>query len=245
MVNEEPRPYRQMATTCRTRPIDSAPLQWPPLPPLTAELADLRWDFVSQKEIPLIADVWKEGYPELIGSSFDFLFHPEMYKGNILLRENYEQDRYDRNRSMIRWEKSGAIVMAMMLTKWDENRQIELTLGTIPPHRRKQEGLFIQGFPMVMDWLRRSRAEYLTAFCETWHDLSQRLLEANGFKICGIFPGQYVRWTSGNRQYRGCTVHYYRFIGDGAEYVTRPEEWSLSERATRLWEVLAKLNGSI
>jgi hypothetical protein len=201
--------------------------------------------FISEGEAELVADIWKRGYPELIGSTLDFIFHPEMYKGNILLRENYEQDKYDRNRAMIRWEKSGAIVMAMMLRKWDENRQVELTIGTIPTHRRQQEGLFNQGFVMVMDWLRRSGAEYLTAFCETWHDLSQRLLEANDFKICGLFPGQYVRWTRGNRQYRGCTVHYYRFIGEGAAYATRPEEWRLSERATRLWKVLAKLNGTI
>ncbi|UCB51037.1 MAG: hypothetical protein JSW56_09355 [Deltaproteobacteria bacterium] len=244
-MNKEPRPYRKMARTCRTRPIDKARLEWPPLPPLTAELAELRWDFLSENEMPLIADLWKEGYPELMGSSFDFLFHPERYKGKILLRENYEQDRRDRDRCMFRWEKGGKIVGAMMLTKWDENRQVELTIGTVLPRYRKVGGIFIHGFPIVMDWLQRSGAEYLTAFCETWHDLSQRLLEANGFKICGIFPGQHVRWTSGNRQYRGCTVHYYRFIGQGAEYVTHPEEWRLSERASRVWEVLAKMNGSI
>ena len=244
-MNEEPRPYRQMATTCRTRPINSVPLQWPPLPLPTDKYEGLEWGFISEGEVELVADIWKRGYSELIGSSLDFIFHPEMYKGNILLRENYEQDKYDRNRAMIRWERSGTIVRAMMLRKWDENRQVELTIGTIPPHRRKQEGLFNQGFVMVMDWLRRSGAEYLTAFCETWHDLSQRLLEANGFKICGIFPGQYVRWTSGNRQYRGCTVHYYRFTGEGATYATRPEEWRLSERASRLWNVLAKLNGTL
>lgn len=244
-MNEEPRPYRQMATTCRTRPINSVPLQWPPLPLPTDKYEGLEWGFISEGEVELVADIWKRGYPELMGSTLDFIFHPEMYKGNILLRENYEQDKYDRNRAMIRWERSGTIVRAMMLRKWDENRQVELTIGTIPPHRRKQEGLFIQGFAMVMDWLRRSGAEYLNAFCETWHDLSQRLLEANDFKICGLFPGQYVRWTSGNRQYRGCTVHYYRFIGEGAAYATRPEEWRLSERATRLWKVLAKLNGTI
>jgi hypothetical protein len=201
--------------------------------------------FISEGEAELVADIWKRGYPELMGSTLDFIFHPEVYKGNILLRENYEQDKYDLNRAMIRWERSGTIVMAMMLRKWDENRQVELTIGTIPPHCRKQEGLYNQGFAMVMDWLGRSGAEYLTAFCETWHDLSQRLLEANDFKICGLFPGQYVRWTSGDRQYRGCTVHYYQFIGEGAAYATRPEEWRLSERATRLWKVLAKLNGTI
>jgi hypothetical protein len=211
---------------------------------LTDELGRVTWDFVSERELSVIAGVWKIGYPELMGSTLDFIFHPRMYKGNILLRENYEQDRYDCDHCMIRWEKGGEIVMAMMLTKWDANRQIELTIGTIPPHRRKVDGLFDRGFSVVMEWLQGTGAEYLSSFCETWHDLAQRLLEANGFKICGIFPGQYVRWASGNLQYRGCTVHYYRFIGEGAEFATRPEEWSLSERASQLWEVLAKLNGS-
>lgn len=234
-----------MGRTCRTRPVEAARLEWPPLPPLTAELQGIEWEFVSEKELPLIADIWKRGYPELMGSTLDFIFHPRMYKGNILLRENYQQDRYDRARCMFRWEKGGEILGAMMLTKWDENRQVELTIGTVLPQHRKVEGIFLEGFPLVMNWLQGTGAEYLTAFCDTWHDLSQRLLEANGFEICGIFPGQYVRWASGNRHYRGCTVHYYRFIGEGAEYATHPKEWSLSERATQLWKVLAKLNGGM
>jgi hypothetical protein len=143
---------------------------------------------------------------------------------------------------MLRWEKDGNIIGAMVLKKWDENRQVELTIGTVLPQHRKLEGIFIHGFPIVVEWLQGTGAEYLTAFSETWHDLTQRLLEANGFKICGIFPGQYVRWTSGNLQYRGCTVHYYRFIGDGAEFANQREEWSLSERASQLWDLLVKLN---
>ena len=225
--------------------METARLEWAPLPPLTSELQGIKWDFVSEKELPLVADIWRRGYPELLGSTLDFIFHPQKYEGNILLRENYQQDKYDRDRCMLRWEKSGKMVGAIMLKKWDENRQVELTIGTILPRHRKVQEIFIKGFPIVMDWLQDTGAEYVTAFCETWHDLSQQLLEANGFKICGIFPGEYVRWTSGNLHYRGCTVHYYRFIGEGAEFATRREEWRLSERATQLWDVLAKLNDEI
>ncbi len=242
-MNEEIQPYRNMGSTCCTRKIEKVRLKWASLPQLVEEPQNIKWDFVSEDEVPLVADVWKKSYPELRHSSLDFIFHPQMYKGKVMLRENYQRECRERDRCMLRWERDGEIVAAMMLTKWDENRQVELTIGAILPHHRKVENIFVQGFPAVMDWLRRTGAEYLTAFCETWHDLSQRLLETNGFKLCGIFPGQCVRWTSGDLQYRGCLVHYYRFIRDGAEFATRPEEWRLSERAAGLWEALTELNG--
>lgn len=242
-MSDEPRPYREMGKTCKTRPIKTVRLEWVPMPPLEDEFPGHTWNFVSEKEADAVAKVWKTGYPELTGTTLDFIFRPEKYAAKVLLAETYETDRLEREYCMFRCENGEEIIAAMLLRKDDTNRMIELTIGTILPHQRNVQGMFVRGFPKVVEWLKHTGAEYLTSFCETWHDLSQRLLEANGFKLCGIFPGQLVRWTSGDRLYRGCTVQYYKFIGEGAEFAAKREEWSLSPRAGRLWKTLEELNG--
>ncbi|MFH1537587.1 MAG: hypothetical protein ABIH66_01420 [bacterium] len=242
-MNGEPRAYREMGKTCKTRPIEAVRLEWVPMPPLEDEFPGHTWGFVSEKETGAVAEVWKTGYPELTGTTLDFIFHPERYAGKVLLAETYETDRFEREFCMFRCENGKEIIAAMLLRKDDTNRQVELTIGTILPQHRNVQGMFVRGFPKVVEWRKRTGAEYLTSFCVTWPDRSPRLLEANGFRLCGIFPGQLVRWTSGGRQYRGCTVQYYRFIGEGADFSTKREEWSLSPRAARLWETLEEING--
>ena len=63
-----------------------------------------------------------------------------------------------------------------------------------------------------------------------------------GWKIGGIFPGQYTRWAGGDEEYRGCTVHFYKFINGGEQYTTQPEEWDLLPEVEELWKAMEKIN---
>ena len=73
-----------------------------------------------------------------------------------------------------------------------------------------------------------SGAEYFTTFCETWHDITQNWCIGGGWKIAGIFPGNFIRCNDDGEEYRGCTVHFYKFAGKSVHCVTRPEEWPLA-----------------
>ena len=88
-----------------------------------------------------------------------------------------------------------------------------------------------------------SGAEYVTVFCETWHDITQYMwFKRMGWKVAGIFPGNFTRWNGDQEEYRGCTVHFYRLINDGEKYSTKREEWRLLPEISRLWDCLAEIN---
>lgn len=133
-----------------------------------------------------------------------------------------------------------------MYTKDDQNLQVEFSFGAIHPAYRKG----ISGNKLVeaaLSYLKlleeKSGAEYLNAFCETWHSISQFLcLKIWGWKLAGIFPGQYTRWCGENQEYRGCTVHFYKLVGDAEKYTTKPDEWKLLPEVKKIWEALEEIN---
>jgi len=62
---------------------------------------------------------------------------------------------------------------------------------------------------------------YVTVFCETWHNITQYLwFKRMGWKVAGIFPGNYTRWAGDQKEYRACTVHFYRLINNAERYST-------------------------
>jgi len=89
-----------------------------------------------------------------------------------------------------------------------------------------------------------SGAEYLTTFLETWHTITQAktLKYGEGWRIAGIFPGNFTRWAGGQEEYRACEIYLYKFINEGERYATRPEEWNLHPRLQKLWKVLEEIN---
>jgi hypothetical protein len=136
------------------------------------------------------------------------------------------------------------VVAATLLTKFEKNLQVEYSFAaTRPEYREKQ----------LTDHLRRvtrkiaqsSGAEYFTTFCKTWHDITQSWCIKGGWKIAGVFPGNFVRWNGDDEEYRGCTVHFYHFAGDGAAFSTKPEEWRLAEPVKKVWEFLEEVNQNI
>jgi hypothetical protein len=75
--------------------------------------------------------------------------------------------------------------------------------------------------------------------------LTRKWCIKDGWQVAGIFPGNFVRWKKPDQEYRGCTIHCYRFVRNGKEYATLPEEWSLAPEFRGLWEVLERINKKI
>jgi len=241
------RPYCQMGTTCETRPIREKRIVWTkiesePFWDGRFQVKTLRREFIASA-----AEMWRSSYPEIYGSPHQFILDPDQYEGLIALEEAWEADLKTKVYCMpvvVVELETKRVVSATMLTKYERNLQVEISFaGTHPDYR-------IRG---ITDELRRvtrkiamaSGAEYLTTFCETWHDITQNWCIKGGWKIAGIFPGNFTRWNGGTQEYRGCAVQFYQFVGEGEKYATKPEEWHLAPEAGEVWEVLKKVNRKI
>jgi len=141
---------------------------------------------------------------------------------------------------------TGRLAAASLMTKYDRNLQIEWTFaGTHPDYR--QQGLMHLLGGMMSRMSKVSGAEYLTTFLETWHTITQgeTLKIGKGWRVAGIFPGNFTRWAGDQQEYRACEVHMYRFINDGEAYATRPAEWQLHPDLQQLWEALETVDARL
>jgi hypothetical protein len=237
------KPYREMATTCKTRPIKDKKIVWKRFESEPFEQGRFQAKSLCRDLVDSAASLFRQSYPEIYGSPHEFVLMPERYEGLIALEETWEQDGRSRVYCMpvvveLETEK---VVAATMLTKFEKNLQVEFTFAATLPEYRVQQ---------IMNSLRKatwktalaSGGEYFTTFLETWHDITQKWCIKDGWRVAGIFPGNFVRWKSSDQEYRGCTVHCYRFVHDGEDYVTKPEEWSLAPEYLELWEVLERIN---
>ena len=118
-------------------------MKWEKLSSMGEQLQEYKWNFISEKEIPAVVEFWTLSYPELKGSPLDFIFELKKYKGKILIHEYYDSECYGRDYCMIRLKKNGEIMASIMLTKWDKNRQVELTIGATIPNNRKTSQLYL------------------------------------------------------------------------------------------------------
>ncbi len=235
--------YRKMASTCQTRPVREKRVIWSkvesePFLEGRYQVRPLRRDLIGPA-----AELWRSAYPEIYGSPHEFLLDPDQYEQRIALEETWEEDANEKVYCMTVVEEleTCKVVSATLLTKYEKNLQVEYTFAATHPDYRKMD---------LTDELRRatrkvaysSIAEYLTTFCETWHDITQNWCIKGGWKIAGVFPGNFVRWNGDNEEYRGCTIHFYRFIREGQEHSTKPEEWHLAPPVRRVWETLVEVN---
>lgn len=242
----ERQPFRNMGKTCRSRTVEPKVVKWADIttPPYHGGRFVARQ--LRRTDIEKAAELWRAAYPETYGSSHEFILYPDQYEGLIALQDSWEEDAVSKKHCMPVVEElaTGRLVAASLLTKEDKNLQIELTfLGTLPEYRGMQVTYGLTY--MVYHICKESGAEYLTTFLETWHDITQKMIIQGGWKIAGIFPGNFTRWKGGDQEYRACTVHAYRFIHDGAEYATKPEEWNLAPEIKELWECLERINEKI
>ena len=238
--------YREMATSCKTRPTTEKKVVWRKFESEPFENGRFQVKVLSKKLVDSAADLFRHAYPEIYGSPHEFVLMPEKYEGLIALYENWEEDGRERVYCMpvVVELQSERVVAATMLTKMEKNLQVEFTFAaTLPEYRLKNIMLNLR----VVNWKTAlaSGAEYLTTFLETWHDITQKWCIKDGWQIAGIFPGNFVRWKKPDQEYRGCAVHCYHFLHNAEEYITRPEEWSLAPEFRELWNVLARINAKI
>jgi hypothetical protein len=244
--------YKNMTKNIETRKIGDKKVLWPNLEnhPLDSRFCAR---FVSENDFEKAALLWKKSYPELYGSSkqYSWVFYPEEYKDKVLLKENFDSDSKSKQFCMvivIDMENNNEFAGAALYKKDDENLQIEFSIGGIHPDYRKGSA-GDKLVPMVLYYLKDiedySGAEYLSAFCETWHYISQYLcLKVWGWKLAGIFPGQYTRWCHDQEEYRGCTIHFYKLINGAENITTLPKDWHLLPEIESLWQNLEKINSS-
>ncbi len=243
---KESQPYRKMASSCRTRPVQPKRIVWPKVQPVDLDGGKYRVTLLRKDLIESAARLWRLGYPELYGSPHEFLLDPDQYERWVALWDQWNEDAVSKVYCMAVLEevKTGKVLSGAVLTKFDRNLQVEFSfVATLPEFR--QEGLSRELRYFVRKIAAGTGAEYFTTFCETWHDITQKWCLKGGWKLAGIFPGNFVRWNGDNEEYRGCTVHFYRFARDALDYVTHPEEWHLAPEVKKLWKVLAEINGEL
>ena len=239
-------PYREMATTCRTRATQEKKVVWKKFESAVFEEGRFQVKVLSKRLIDSAASLFRKAYPEIYGSPHEFVLMPERYEALIAFDENWEEDGQSKICCMpvvveLETEK---VVAATMLTKIEKNLQLEFTFAaTLPEYRLKDIMLNLR----VVTWKTAlaSGAEYLTTFLETWHDITQKWCIKDGWQVAGIFPGNFVRWKNPDKEYRGCTIHCYYFLKDAKKYLTKPEEWSLAPEFKELWNVLDRINRKI
>ncbi len=242
------RPFRRMGQSCRTRPIANKQVLW--VRPEPEPLLEGRFigRALARPDIEAAAELWRLSYPEVYGSEHDFILYPEDYEPRLALAETWEKDALEKKYCMLVAEEaaSGRLAAATLMAKFDKNLQIEYTFaGTHPAYRHL--GL-ARSLVEIMDRMAvGSGAEYLTTFLETWHTISQEatLGWGTGWRIAGIFPGNFTRWAGDQQEYRACEIYLYRFIKEGEKFATRPEEWQLLPEVRSLWEALEAVNAKL
>jgi hypothetical protein len=238
-------PYKKMGSTCRTREPAEKRITW--TAPATAFGDNLhRVGLLRKNLVESAAELWSISYPEVCGSPHEFLLDPDRYESLVALEDGRNEDSHGEVHCMPVVEEvaTGKVIGATLLTKYEGNLQVEFSFAAMHPDYRRKD---------LTDELRRftrlialgSGAEYFTTFCETWHDITQNWCIKGGWKIAGIFPGNFIRWNGEDEEYRGCTVHFYKFVKDGAQYATKPEEWHMAPEVREVWEALERVNQKI
>jgi len=240
----EYQPYKKMGLSCQLKDIAEFHIHWPKLKPVSnLTNNDLIIRYIRYNDIDEVIELWKNVYSEAYGSTHQFVFDPQWYEDNVLFDENWKADAKKKMYAIILLEdlSKNQLVGILLITKWDQNLQVELTMGGLHSAFRKRK-VFYPFFENILDAISTTEVELITVFAETWHSKTQELMDNHGFKIWGIFPGNMVRWSHDQKCYRACEIHYYKFVNDGERYATGFDEWVLSEKSKKLWQALEKLN---
>jgi hypothetical protein len=240
-------PYRKMGKTCELREIRAKKVVWPKIDHIDTDNPNFRLRAISRNDVDAVAELWRASYPEVYGSVHEWILDPREYLDRVAFTENWEEHCRSRPHAVMVGEDLAAdkIVMSSIYTKWDKNLQVEASFIAIVPDARKGKmaASIWSNLASFYQWLEESGAEYVTVFCETWHNITQYIwFKRLGWKIAGIFPGNFTRWAGGNREYRGCTIHFYRFLNGGEKYSNQPEEWDLLPEVKELWDCMERIN---
>ena len=239
-------PYAEMGKTCETRHIEHKRVIWPYLDRDFTE--KFRGRVLSRADIDEVTELWRVCYPEVYGSSQDWILYPQEYAQKVALKDSWADDASNKAYciTVVEDTQEGKLASATMYAKTDKDLHIAGNFAAVHPDYRqdsKGPGIWLKDFYYLGLLEKESNAEYLTGFCETWHTTTQYLMmKRGGWKIAGIFPGRYTRWCGDQREYRGCTVHFYKFVGKGESYATKPKEWCLLPGVQKLWNLMEEIN---
>ena len=240
-------PYKKIGKSCDLRNTTDKRIIWPLIDHVDPKEPDFCLRTIRHNDIEAVAELWRASYPEVYGSVHEWILHSDEYETRAAFAENWNEDSVRRPHAVIVGEdmKSERIIMSSIYTKWDRNLQVEASFIAIHPDYRKTSmaATIWSNLASFYKWLEDSGAEYVTVFCETWHNITQYIwFKRLGWKIAGIFPGNFTRWAGGDKEYRGCTIHFYRFLNNGDKYSTKPEEWELLPEIKDLFDFMEKIN---
>lgn len=240
-------PYRTMGKTCELREIGDKKIVWPLIDHIDTDNSNFRLRAITRNDVDTVAELWRASYPEVYGSVHEWILDPKEYETRAAFAENWDEHSISRPNAVMVGEDIAAekIVMSSIYTKWDKNLQVEASFIAIHPDARKGKiaASIWSNLASFYKWLEGSGAEYVTVFCETWHDITQYIwFKRLGWKIAGIFPGNFTRWAGGSQEYRGCTIHFYRFLNNGEKFSNLPEEWDLLPEVKELWDCMERIN---
>jgi hypothetical protein len=240
-------PYRTMGKSCELREIGDKKIVWPLVDHIDTGNPNFRLRAITRNDVDAVAELWRASYPEVYGSVHEWILDPKEYKERVAFAENWDEHSISRPHAIMVGEEVAAekIVMSSIYTKWDANLQVEASFIAIHPDARKGKiaSSIWSNLASFYKWLEASGAEYVTVFCETWHNITQYIwFKRLGWKIAGIFPGNFTRWAGGNQEYRGCTIHFYRFLNGGEKVSNLPEEWDLLPEVKELWDFMERIN---
>jgi hypothetical protein len=119
---ERYRPYRKMASTCRTRPVARKRVVWSkvksePILEGRYQVRTLRRELIEEA-----AELWRSAHPELYSSPLEFLLDPDQYEPRIALEETLEADASNKVYCMTVVEvlQTGKVVSATLLIKYEK-----------------------------------------------------------------------------------------------------------------------------
>jgi hypothetical protein len=241
------KPYKNMGKSCELRKIKDKKVVWPLVDYMDPDEPNFRLRAIARKDIKEVAELWRASYPEVYGSVHEWILDPDEYEKRAAFAENWEEHSVTRPHCIVVGEdlQSAKIIMSSIYTKWDKNLQVEASFIAIHPDYREgsMAASIWSNLASFYKWLEGSGAEYVTVFCETWHNITQYIwFKRMGWKIAGIFPGNFTRWAGGEEEYRGCTIHFYRFLNNGEKNSTKPEDWDLLPEVRDLFDAMEKIN---
>lgn len=237
-----------MGKTCVTRPIRDKKIVWPDLS--VREYCGGRYKAraLCRADFEAAAEMWRASYPEVIGSSSEWMLLPDKYEERIALYDDWDNDRYNKSHCMliIKDVEKDRIIGGNIYSKDDRNLSIEFCLGALHPDYRQTRDahtIILANAEALKILEEESGAEYFSGYCETWHNITQYLcLKQWGWKIGGILPGHTTLWCGEDKEYRGCSIYFYKLLPKGEIYSTKPSEWKILPEFEKLWEVLEEIN---
>ena len=175
-----------------------------------------------EEESNRISEIFKNSSDETIGNiDDDWVLNPKL----IIKKLKFEELKY--YGIYINNLLSGCI----LLQRKEGSQILVWHFGVIEPNSRKL-GLW-KHFGKYLDQITKlSNAHIAEGHAYTTHPYSQILLEKNGFKPYGFYPGSQFNGGSDGKFYRSSVICYFKMYGDALKYTLPNKNLILTESAS-------------